>query len=203
MLNPMSPICTPASHASFLFCKALPLHLGLPCEYPMQHNKSQLQAIQLELIVSLLIFMKPITTALLIISLLLSARATRASQEFDSQPQIPSPRSAQQASSPPGRSLASYPVRSMRGGSPPNPTESTWGGFSNHPARSLWGGFPLNPTTIGTTKSSLSASPSLTLSSSELSCKSVEDFCITQHRFSFQRPFSSIFNTAVDSSNIY
>jgi hypothetical protein len=35
------------------------------------------------------------------------------------------------------------------------------------------------------------------------SCETTNDFCITQHHFLFQRPFSSSFNTAVESSYLY
>jgi murein DD-endopeptidase MepM/ murein hydrolase activator NlpD len=35
------------------------------------------------------------------------------------------------------------------------------------------------------------------------SCESTEDFCIIEHQFSFQRPFSPIFNTAIEPSYLY
>ena len=142
--------------------------------------------------------MKPITFALPIIALLLSACTTRASQEFDSQRQISRSRSAQPANLPPEQPPVSYPVRSSWGGFPLQSTGSLWGSFSLHPARSLWGGFPLNPAIIdGSTTSSTAASSVAT------SCESTGDFCITQHRFSFQRPFSSSFNTSIASSYLY
>ena len=147
--------------------------------------------------------MKPITFALLIIPLFLSASTTRVSREIDSHTQIPSSRAAQQANSPPGRSLASNPIRSLRGGFPPNSTVNFWDGFSGIPARSLWGGFHLNTDTAVTTIQSSSAQPSFGTSLLAPSCEAPDDFCITQHRFLFQRPFSPVFNTFVDPSYPY
>jgi murein DD-endopeptidase MepM/ murein hydrolase activator NlpD len=144
--------------------------------------------------------MKPIIFAFLVIPLLLSASTTRGSQDLASQPPMQARRSTQSTSLQPQRSLVSNPTRNLRGGSPPDPTGSIWGGFADYPARSLWGGFPLTPITGNTTNSYFSA-----LSSSEqsTSCESTETFCIIEHRFFFQRPFSPIFNTTVVSSYLY
>jgi murein DD-endopeptidase MepM/ murein hydrolase activator NlpD len=147
--------------------------------------------------------MKPITFALLIVPLLLSASTTRVSREIDSQSQMSFSRTAQLASSPPGRSPASYPSRSLRGGFHPHLTVNFWDGYSDIPARSLWGGFPLNTDMAVTTTQSSSAQPSLVTYSLPSSCEAPDDFCITQHRFLFQRPFSPFFNTFVDPSYPY
>jgi murein DD-endopeptidase MepM/ murein hydrolase activator NlpD len=165
----------------------------------MQHNKGQFQANQLELVI-LNYVMKSIALAFLVIPLLLSASTTRGSQGFDAQPQMQARRSARSTGLQPQRSLTSNPIRSLRGGSPPDPTGSIWGGFANHPARSLWGGFPLTPVMGDTTSSYSSALPS---SEQSTTCESTETFCVIEHQFSFQRPFSPIFNTTVVSSYLY
>ena len=64
---------------------------------------------------------------------------------------------------------------------------------ASHRARSLWGGFHLNLAMLVT------ATPS----SPALSCESTDDFCIFQHHFPFQRPFSSNFNTAIEPTYLY
>lgn len=167
--------------------------------------------------------MKPITIVLLCMAFFLPACTNRAGQEFNSQSQLPASRSAQSKTSPSERPPASYLARSLWGGFPLDPAEGLLSNFSLYPARSLWGGFPLHPAMIVTTKPSSSALFSSVLFSSALaaspqsssapssssqpssapSCELTEDSCITQHRFSFQRPFSSIFNTAIDSSYLY
>lgn len=137
--------------------------------------------------------MKPLSITLLTIALFLSACTTRVSQEFDSQPQMSSSRSAQPENLPPELPATPHRAKSLRGGFSLSSTGSLIGSFTLHPARSLWGGFPLKPAIIDT----------MTASSASPSCESTDDFCITQHRFSFQRPFSSVFNTATDSSYLY
>jgi hypothetical protein len=147
--------------------------------------------------------MRHITIILPVIALILSACTTRASQEHDSRPQISVPQPAQTENLPPQQAATPYPARSLWGGFPLNSAGSLWGSFSLHPARSLWGGFPLHPAVIVTATPSTSALPSSEQFSSAPSCESTEEFCITPHRFSFQRPFSSVSNTAVDSSYLY
>ena len=137
--------------------------------------------------------MKPITIALFIIVLILSACTTRTSQEFDSQPHMLRSRSVQPANLPPELPSTPYPERSLWDGFPLNSAGSFMNSFSLHPARSLWGGFPLKPAIIDTATTS-SAAPS---------CQLTDNFCIIQHRFSFQQPFSSVFNTAIESSYLY
>lgn len=63
----------------------------------------------------------------------------------------------------------------------------------SHSSWSLWGGYPLHPANIDTA----------TLPSNSLSCESTNNFCIIPHRYYFQRPFSSPYNTAFDFSYLY
>jgi murein DD-endopeptidase MepM/ murein hydrolase activator NlpD len=157
--------------------------------------------------------MKPTTVALLIIAFVLSACTTRASQGIDSQSQTPPTRSVRTETLPSEQLPASYLARSAWGGFHLNSAGSLLGNFSHNPARSVWGGFPLNPALIAAAKPSLSvmfssvsfsSQPSSSPpSSSDPSCEPTEDFCIIQHSFSFQQPFSSAFNTAIESSYLY
>lgn len=138
------------------------------------------------------------TTIILSISvLLLSACTTSISQEPDSQTKISVPQPVQQENISPDLPSTPHPSRSRWGGFPLNSAGSLWGSFSLYPARSLWGGFPLNLTSAAETPSSLSTTASL---STAPTCKPMGDFCITEHPFPFQRPFSSIFNTSIESS---
>lgn len=127
-------------------------------------------------------FLKPITIAL-VIFLILPIFATRASQDFDGQSRKPSSRPAQR--------------ESLRAEQPP----------ASFLARSSWGGFPLGFPAIIAAKPFSPTLNSNALSSTQsifnYSCGLKEDFCITQYRFSFPRPFSSIYNTAIETSYLY
>lgn len=112
--------------------------------------------------------------AQLIIALMLSASSATVSQEPDSSPAISSSHMIRSGKRPPGQPSASYPPRS------------------------LWGGFPLDSVGIVTDASSSSAAPL-----SAPVCEAQEDICIFQHRFSFRRPFSSNFNTAIELTYPY
>ena len=147
--------------------------------------------------------MKLTTIALLIIALSLSACDAGVGQTPEPPSQIVSPRSAQPINLPSGRSLALHPTRNLGGGSVPDSTKNLWDGFSNYPARSLWGGFPLLLTAKATETSPSSSSPSADQSFFPPSCESSETFCVLQHYFPFQRPFSSEFNTAIEPSYLY
>ena len=148
--------------------------------------------------------MKLTTIALFIIALSLSACEAGVGQVSTPQSQIASPRSTQPVNLPFRRSLASYPTRNLGGDFSLDSTRNLWDGFSDYPARSLWGGFPLLLTAKATTTSS-SSPPSSSDSQSFFpsSCVSPEDFCVFQHYFPFQRPFSSDFNTAIEPSYLY
>lgn len=93
-----------------------------------------------------------------------------------------------------------YPIRNF---GRPDSSQNLWSGFSDYPARSLCDGFPLNISVNVTTTQSSSAQPTIVTSALVLSCEAADDYCTTQHRFLFQRPFSSNFNTAVESSYLY
>ncbi len=143
--------------------------------------------------------MKYTTIILSIIALLLSACTTSVSQESDSQTQMSASQPVKQENSP-ELPPTPHPVRSRWGGFPLNSAGSLWGSFSLYPARSLWGGFPLDLTSAAETPSPPSTNAS---SSTAPTCNPTDDFCITQHLFPFQRPFSSTFNTSIESSYPY
>ena len=134
--------------------------------------------------------MKSLSVTLLILALILSACTTKTSQESNSPPQRFVSQPAQPVPEPPP---TPHPARSSWGGFPLSSAGSLMGSFSLHPARSLWGGFPLKPALID----------KATTSSAAPSCESIGDFCIIQHHFPFQQPFSSIFNTSIESSYLY
>lgn len=146
--------------------------------------------------------MKPVTLILLVILLFFSTSTTSVGRESDSHPQTPSVRPARQGNPFSVRSLVSNPTRSLRGGSSPDPAVNFWDRFSDIPARSLWGGFPLNTVMTKSAQSSFAQPPSATFSLPP-SCQTPIGFCITPHQFPFQRPFSSVFNTVVESSYLY
>jgi len=123
--------------------------------------------------------MKSITITLLIIAFILSACATGANQEFDIKSRIPSSQPVQ--------------TKTLPSVQPP----------ATNLARSLWGGFPLKVAMNVTVKSHSVALFSPPPALSAPSCKSTEDFCITQHRFPFQQPFSPDFNTVIEPSYLY
>ena len=187
--------------------------MGLPRQGRIHNNNNQRsQSSQLELI-ALLLTMKFLKSTLIIVAFALSACTTGTDQELDLQAKMPVSQPAQTETLPSEQLPASYLARSAWGGFHLNSAGSLLGNFSLHPARSVWGGFPLNPAMIVAAKPSLSAlfssvsfssQPSLSPSSSSApSCEPTEDFCIIQHRFSFQRPFSSDFNTAIEASYLY
>jgi murein DD-endopeptidase MepM/ murein hydrolase activator NlpD len=147
--------------------------------------------------------MKPLSTALVAILLVLLISLVYAGQITESQVQGALTWSAQPENVPFGRSLSSQPARISIGGSPPETSGISWGGFSDHPARSLWGGYPLNTSKAVTTIQSSTAPSSLGMSLLPPSCEESDKFCVLQHQFPFQRPFSPTFNTAVESSYLY
>jgi murein DD-endopeptidase MepM/ murein hydrolase activator NlpD len=120
--------------------------------------------------------MKPVTIALLTIALALSACTSSANQEFNV--------SHQTLTFPP------FQTRTL-------PSEQA---PASQLARSVWGGFPLSLASSALFSSMLSSSPP---PSTAPLCESTEDFCIFQHYFPFQRPFSSNFNTAIEPSYLY
>jgi murein DD-endopeptidase MepM/ murein hydrolase activator NlpD len=120
--------------------------------------------------------MKPLTIALLSITLVLSACTSNANQEFGINNQTLSFRAFQTKTLPSERAPASQL------------------------ARSVWGGFPLSLASSALLSSMLASSPP---PSTTPLCESTEDFCIFQHYFPFQRPFSSDFNTAIEPSYLY
>ena len=128
--------------------------------------------------------MKPLTLTLLIIVLALSACTSRTNQEFDVNHQT--------------LTLRPFQIKTSRSEQAP----------ASRRARSVWGGFHLNLAMIVTEKPSSPALFSSLLSSSSQSsiaplCESTEDFCIFQHYFPFQRPFSPDFNTAIEPTYLY
>ena len=153
--------------------------------------------------------MKPTTITLLIIAVSLSACTTGTSQGLDLQPQPPVHQPTQTKILPSEESPASHLARSTWGGFSFSPTVSLLGNFSPPPDRSVWGGFPLSrrALSVGARPASpvlfspVPSSPSP--AESEPTCEPTQDFCIIQYPFSFQRPFSADYNTAIEPSYLY
>jgi len=124
--------------------------------------------------------MKPIIMAQLTIALMLSASSTTVYQDPGFHPSTFSSRIVQIDKRSSGQPAAAYPVR------------SSWSGYHLNATRSR-GNFSLHPTRVIPSRPSLSPS----------ACEPAEDICITQHHFSFQYPFSSFYNTAIEPSYLY
>lgn len=137
--------------------------------------------------------MKYIAIILLICASTLSA-CTTSSTPDSSAPEFEGSSEPSGAVSSPNQESDPRPGRMRWGGFHLDPTAGFWNDTSIYPARSAWGGFPLN--LDGTNISS-------TTVNSVAECLSSQEFCIIQHPFSFQRPFSSVFNTSVENSYAY
>ena len=120
--------------------------------------------------------MKSLTIALLSIALVLSACTSNASQELGVNHQA--------------LNFRAFQTKTLRSKQEP----------ASYLSRSVWGGFPLSLASSALVSSVLSSSSP---PSSTPLCESTEDFCIFQHYFPFQRPFSSDFNTAIEPSYLY
>jgi murein DD-endopeptidase MepM/ murein hydrolase activator NlpD len=120
--------------------------------------------------------MKLLPLTLLIIAVVLSACTSRTNQEFDVTHQT--------------LTLRPFQIKTSRSEQAP----------ASQLTRSVWDGFPLNLASSALFSSMLSSSPP---PSTAPLCESTEDFCIFQHYFPFQHPFSSDFNTAIEPSYLY
>jgi hypothetical protein len=147
--------------------------------------------------------------ALLIIAFSLSACATRTDQVPASQSRLSIPQIVQTTILPSEESPASHLARSTWGGFSFSPSVSLLENFSPPPDRSVWGGFPLGRRALSVAarpSSPVLFSPAPSSTSpveSTPTCEPTDDFCIIQYPFSFQRPFSSDYNTAIEPSYLY